>query len=209
MRCVIISDAIIKDYEKVRSCILQDDFVIFCDGGLCHLEKLGVKPDLIVGDFDSHEKPSAEKFMDSEIIQLPCEKDDTDTFFAVKEAVKRGFDDFLLVGVIGQRFDHSLVNISILMYLFEKGFTAKITDDYSEMEIIGKEPVKISDSYSCFSLLCIDGNVSGVTIKNAKYPLDNAEITTSYQYGISNEVLPGLTAEASVKNGKLLLIKNW
>lgn len=144
-----------------------------------------------------------------EIIQLPCEKDDTDVFYAVKEALRRGFKDFLLIGVIGQRFDHSLVNISVLLYLEQQGCSGLILDDYSEMELIGKEPVQILGRFSYFSLLCIDGNVRGVTIKNAKYPLDNAEITTGYQYGVSNEVLPGKTAEVSVQQGKLLLIKCW
>ena len=47
----------------------------------------------------------------------------------------------------------------------------------------------------------------GITIQNAKFPLSNAEITGEYQYGISNEVLPGMTAEVTVGNGQLLLIK--
>ena len=44
-------------------------------------------------------------------------------------------------------------------------------------------------------------------MKNAKYPLDNAEITCKYQYGISNEVLPGKTAYVTVRDGRLLLVK--
>ena len=44
-------------------------------------------------------------------------------------------------------------------------------------------------------------------VKNAKYPLENAEITPEYQYGISNETLPGKTAEITVKEGRMLLIK--
>jgi len=211
MRCLIISAASISNYEKIRTYLKADDFVVVCDGGLYHLEKLGVQPDLIVGDFDSHQQPAKEDFpgKEVEIIRLPREKDDTDTFYAVKEAVKRGFNEFLLTGVIGQRFDHSLINISVLFYLNERGIPARILDDYSEMELVGKEPVQILGGFSYFSLLCVDGNVKGVTIKNAKYPLDNAEITTGYQYGVSNEQLPGKTAEVSVQQGKLLLIKCW
>ena len=73
-----------------------------------------------------------------ETIILPHEKDDTDTVYAVKEAVSRGFSDFLLIGVIGDRFDHSLGNISILLMLDSLGKTAKIVDDYSEMEEYAK-----------------------------------------------------------------------
>ena len=82
-------------------------------------------------------------------------------------------------------------------------------DDYSEIQIVGKEEVIISDEYSYFSLLNITGKASGITIKNAKYPLENAEIKQDYQYGISNEVLPGKTASVSVQDGCLLLIKDW
>ena len=65
----------------------------------------------------------------------------------------------------------------------------------------------VDDSYSFFSLLNITGKAKGITIKNAKYLLNNAEIGCSYQYGISNEVLPGRTAEIKVDEGKLLLVK--
>ena len=50
-------------------------------------------------------------------------------------------------------------------------------------------------------------SAAGITVRNAKYPLENATIDCEYQYGISNEVLPGKTAEVSVGEGRLLLIK--
>jgi len=91
--------------------------------------------------------------------------------------------------------------------LFEKGFKALIADEYTEMQIVGEKPLYIDDSYPFFSLLNIFGNAKGIEVKNAKYPLENAEITTDYQYGISNEVIKGLTASVSVAQGRLLLIK--
>lgn len=202
-RCVIVGGADINNYEYIKSCLHNDDFIVFCDSGLKHLEALQVKPGLIVGDFDSHDNPH----LDIETIVLPCEKDDTDTVFAVKEAIKRGFDDFLLIGVVGARLDHTLGNVSILIYLDSLGKKGSIIDDYSEMEIASKEPAHIDDSYAYFSLLNITGTAKGITIENAKYPLDNAEISCEYQYGISNEVLPGRIAKASVNDGKLLLVK--
>ena len=75
------------------------------------------------------------------------------------------------------------------------------------MEIVSSSPVSVSSRYAYFSLLNVSGCARGVTIQNAKYPLDNAEITCEYQYGISNEVLPGRTALVSVRDGRLLLIK--
>ena len=97
-RCVIVGGADINNYGFIRDKLCADDYVVFCDSGLNHLEQLQARPSLIVGDFDSHENPR----LDVETIILPCEKDDTDTVFAVKEAIKRGFDEFLLIGVANQ-----------------------------------------------------------------------------------------------------------
>ncbi len=200
---MIIGGADIGRYDRIRSYLRKDDFYICCDSGLKHREGLGIVPDLIVGDFDSHENPH----LDVETITLPREKDDTDTVFAVKEALSRGFQDFLLVGVIGGRLDHTLGNVSLLLMLDAQGKTATALDDFSEMEIVSGQPAQIEDRYPYFSLLNISGTAQGITIKNAKYPLAEAEISCEYQYGVSNEVLPGKTAEVTVKHGRLLLIK--
>ncbi len=202
-RCVIVGGADIGDHAFIRSQVRDGDFVIYCDSGLKHMEGLQRAPGLIVGDFDSHEDPH----MDCETIVLPCEKDDTDTVYAVKEAVRRGYDDFLLIGVVGARLDHTLGNLSILLYLDTLGKKACIIDDYSEMEIVSGKPVLVEEGCSFFSLLNISGTARGVTIEGAKYPLKDAEIECDYQYGVSNEVLPGSAARVSVKEGRLLLIK--
>ena len=202
-RCVIIGGADIGNYDRIRERLRADDFFVFCDSGLRHLERLRAEPSLIVGDFDSHENPR----LDTETIVLPSVKDDTDTVYAVKEAVKRGYDDFLLIGVIGARLDHTLGNVSLLLYLDSLGKTGCILDDYSEMALVSGTPVFVSDRYPFFSLLNITGEAKGITVTGAKYPLTDAEISCEYQYGISNEVLPGETATVSVRQGRLLLIK--
>ena len=201
-RCVIVGGADINNYEYLKNIIMEDDYVIYCDSGLKHMDKLGLKPSLIVGDFDSHVNPH----LDVETIVLPTEKDDTDTFFAAKEGVKRGFGDFVLIGVIGERLDHSLANVSILLYLRANGRRAQIIDDYSVMKIVGSETEYIPDEYSFFSLLNITGKANGITIKNAKYELENGSISADYQYGVSNEITPGKVAEVSVSDGELLLV---
>ena len=134
-RCVIVGGADINNYDYVRSRLCADDYIVFCDSGLKHLDALQVSPGLIVGDFDSHDNPN----LDVETIVLPCEKDDTDTVFAVKEAIRRGYEDVLLIGVVGARLDHTLGNVYILEYLDnldKKGF---IIDNYSEMEFVSRQ----------------------------------------------------------------------
>ncbi len=202
-RCVIAGGAGIGNYDYIRRQLRDDDFIIFCDSGLRHREGLGIAPSLIVGDFDYYTKPAT----DIETITLPCEKDDTDTVFAAKEGIRRGFNNFLLIGVVGARLDHTLGNVYILQMLDNLGKKGKIIDDYSEMELVSGSPAYIESSLAFFFLQNITGTAKGITVTNAKYPLTDAEITNEYQYGISNEVLPGKTAEVSVAQGKLLLIK--
>jgi thiamine pyrophosphokinase len=202
-RCVIIGGAEIKDYDVVRRYFRADDWFCYCDSGLLHMEPLGAAPALIIGDFDSHPNPD----LPVETIVLPREKDDTDTVYAVREAVRRGADAFLLVGVTGQRLDHTIGNLSILLWLDTLGKSAMIVDDYAEMEIISRQTASIPDSFAWFSLLSICGTARGITVRNAKFPLHDAEIGCEYQYGISNEVTPGRTATVTVAEGRLLLIK--
>ncbi len=202
-RCVIVGGAQIGDYGAIRRYLRPDDFDIFCDCGLAHREGLGIAPHLIVGDFDSHPDPH----LDVETIALPREKDDTDTVYAAKEAVRRGFDDFLLVGCAGGRLDHTLGNLSILLMLHGLGKRALLADDCSEMEIVSRQPAYIDASFPFFSLLNISGTARQISIRGAKYPLENGEIECTWQYGVSNEVLPGQRARVSVGEGELLLIR--
>jgi thiamine pyrophosphokinase len=202
-RCVIVGGADINNYYRVAEFLDDDDYFVYCDSGLRHLESLGYEPDLIVGDWDSHEKPD----IDAEIITLPHIKDDTDTFYAVKECVKRGFEEFILIGMIGGRFDHSLGNSSMLLYLDGLCKKAMIIDDWSVMTVVSRETAFVEDKYPYFSLLSVDGEASGISIRNALYELSYARIGADYQLGISNEVIPGKTAEISIASGRMLLIK--
>lgn len=208
-RCVIIGGADIRDYARIRSYLREDDFLIYCDSGLKHTEGLGVRPSLIVGDFDSFDNPHA----DIETIVLPVAKDDTDTVFAAKEGRRRGYEDFLLAGVFGGRMDHTLANVYLLFDLDRQGCRGLALDDYSEFEVLSSDGYMhghavVEGRYPFFSLVSMTGNATGVSIRGAKFPLDDAEIKCEYQYAVSNEVLPGQTAEIDIKEGRLLLIKD-
>lgn len=201
-RCVIIGGAEIKNYALIREYLSSEDFFIYCDCGLKHKKSLGFEPDLIIGDFDSHEKPEDLR----NVIVLPVVKDDTDTIFAVKEAIRRGFENFILVGVTGGRQDHNLGNLYALLMLANENKNAIIIDDYSEIKLIKPgERVKIANRWRFFSLINITGTARGINISGAKYNLSNAEINPEFQYGISNEVLNDY-AEVSLSEGFLLLI---
>ena len=198
----------IIDYDNVIKNLREDDWFVFCDSGLKHLQKLQteaeIMPDLIVGDFDSYDNPQLE---DVETIVLPTVKDETDTAFAASEALRRGFDDFLIIGAVGARLDHTLVNMSLLYKLYKAGCAAVLLDDYSAMTIAGKEPSYIDGSYKFFSLFNMFGPSRDITITGAKYNLSKAEVRPDAQYATSNEVAPGSTACVTVGDGELLLMK--
>ena len=201
---VIIGGAEIRDYGRARSYIRDDDYCVYCDCGLKHHEALGIMPDLVIGDFDSHSQPEDM----NNVIVLPVVKDDTDTIYAVKEGISRGYEDFLMIGVTGGRQDHNLGNIYALLMLAKSGKNALIVDDWSEMSIIqAGETRRVKYGCKFFSLLNIAGIARGITITGAKYDLDGAEILPEYQYGISNEVLsPDRDAVITLREGYLLLV---
>ncbi len=200
---VVVGGASIGNAEFVKKYIAADDLVVYCDCGLRHMKLLGRDPDLIVADFDS----SANPHLDVPTIILPHVKDDTDTAYAVKEGIKRGFDEFLLVGVIGERLDHSLGNVQLLYMLDGIGKKGMIVDDYSEIVVVS-DSAEITGDFAYFSLLNLSGTAEGITITGAKYNLEDAELASDYPLGVSNEVLPGQTARVSIKKGRLLLIRD-
>ena len=201
-RFVIIGGAEIRNYALIRESFGENDYYVYCDCGLKHRENLGVMPDLIIGDFDSHSRPEDL----SNVIVLPVVKDDTDTIFAVKEGIRRGYEDFLLIGATGGRQDHNLGNIYSLLMLKNAGKSAKIIDDYSEISIVSSgEVCRVKSGWRFFSLLNIAGTARGISITGAKYELDGAEILPEYQYGISNEV-SGSEAVITLREGNLLLV---
>ena len=203
-RAVVVAGGDIALYDRARSFLRGDDYFIFCDSGLYHKKELKVEPDLIIGDFDSHNLVQNE----AETIVLPEKKDDTDSISGVKVALNRGFKEFLLLGMTGRRMDHTLCNIYLLDYIERNGGKALLVDDWSEMEIVEKEEVLVPDTYAYFSLIAWKGKCQGVYIDNALYPLCDAMIESHYQYGISNEPLEG-GSKIRVEKGSALLIKDW
>jgi thiamine pyrophosphokinase len=205
MKCVIVGGADIRDYERAASYVKHEDYVIYCDSGLKHQKGLKLAPSLVIGDFDSFGKPYEGP---AETITLPREKDDTDSMYAIKEGIKRGYDSFLLLGVTGNRFDHSFVNIAALLMLDSLGKKAKIVDDYCEMEVISTDTT-VPHTYPYFSLLNISGEKNEVSITDAKFPMNRGSISSEYQFAVSNEPIAKKDAKITLHKGRVLLVKDF
>ena len=125
-KCLIISGAPESEIEYYNDYV-DGRFVISADSGYNKCKKLGIKPDLIIGDFDSSD----------------VRKDDTDTFFAVKYAIKQGFNDLVILGGIGSRFDHTYCNVLALNYCFERNVKAVLINKNNKIELLDKKAVML------------------------------------------------------------------
>ncbi len=200
-KAVIISAGSITDYEYTKAFIDKDDFVICADGGLIHAEKMGIKPSLTVGDFDSFKGD-----IKGEVVRFNPEKDYTDTHIAVSEALERGYKKLVLVGAAGTRLDHTLANIGLLEYIAQKGAAGEMVNENNIITVITKNTVIKNDGSRYVSIIPI-GKAFGVTLKNFKYTLDDYNMEFSQSIGISNEFLKG-DGIVEVKEGSLIVIKS-
>ncbi|MCC8074314.1 MAG: thiamine diphosphokinase [Clostridiales bacterium] len=200
--CVIISGAPESDIDYIKNYI-DDSYIIAADSGYEKCQRLGINPDLIVGDFDSSNKPDA----DCEIITLQVRKDDTDTFHCVRIAVERGFNDITVLGGIGSRVDHTYSNILSLVYCDEHGVNSKLVNPDNCVSIIKKKTVVKKSNYKYFSLFALFEKCEGVSIEGAEYNLNNESILPSDQFTQSNAFKDG-EVTISLKSGKLILIQS-
>lgn len=195
--------------EIIKQKLREDVMVIALDGGLAFCVEHGIVPDRIVGDFDSlpFEKQELLKEFPQEIIhRLPCEKDDTDTLSAIRMTVEMGCESFVIYGGLGGRLSHTMANIQSLMFLKEQGLYGELAGKNSRIFMIKEECVVLPAKENGYiSVFAYSGKTEGVTIKNLKYEVDDAELTNAFPIGVSNEFI-GKEAEISVKKGTLLVV---
>ena len=202
-RCVILSAGPVEDSERLRPLLKTDDWIIAADGGGRLAAALGVKPAVLVADFDSSAPPDTGG--DTEIVRLPTEKDWTDTQAAAMLALDRGYRDFLLLGCTGGRLDHTLANIAVLLYLLRRGADALLADERNFLRLYGPGRYRVERRAGYkLSLFPYGGEVEGITVKNVRYPLEKARLTPDNSLGVSNEFLEN-PAEISFDKGVLMV----
>ena len=202
-RCVILSAGPVEDSERLRPLLKTDDWFIAADGGGRLAAALGVKPAVLVADFDSSAPPDTGG--DTEIVRLPMEKDWPDTQAAAMLALDRGYRDFLLLGCTGGRLDHTLANIAVLLYLLRRGADALMADERNFLRLYGPGRYRVERRAGYkLSLFPYGGEVEGITVKNVRYPLEKARLTPDNSLGVSNEFLEN-PAEISFDKGVLMV----
>ena len=184
-RCVIIGASPEKELSYYNGLIRQTDTVVCADGGYKKAALCGIRPYAVIGDFDSAPPPDK---TDCEIISLPRKKDDTDTMFCIKEFEKRGFTDFLLLGMTGGRPDHTLANYSALLYLANRGLSGSIADADGNFHAVDRELVIDGQSGSGFGIFPFGCAGCTVTLKGFLYETENYKLSADMPIGVSNTI---------------------
>lgn len=207
MKAAVICNGNINSYESAKVWIERADIVISCDGGLRHCDAMGIRPNLMAGDFDSAEGRLLSEYEEKgiEIIRVPAEKDFTDCELGIREAVRRGADDITLLGCIGTRLDHTLANCHLLMIPLKEGVKARLVDEHN---IIYMTDSKISlkvEQGQTISLIPLTGAAKGIYTKGLYYSLEDGSLYAGSSCGVSNVAVEE-DVEISLKEGILLVM---
>lgn len=181
----------------------KDDLVIAADAGIKSLEKLSVKPDIAVGDFDSLGCIP----VCGEIIKHPVMKNDTDMMLAVKTGFERGYTSFVLYGGAGGRPDHTFANVQTLTYIAKQGGIGFLDLCGFTATVIINGSLEFSNrATGTVSVFALSETAEDVSIKGLQYLLNNAEIESGFPLGVSNEFIG---EPASIKIGKGTVLVIW
>ena len=201
-RCIIFCAG---ERGEIDFSFRDDDFVICCDAGFKAACEMGIEPDLIMGDFDSY----SEKLPDGiKTMRFPVEKDDTDSMLAVREGLKRGYREFVLLFPLGGRLDHTYANIQTLAFLLEHGAEGILIGPRDTVRLLRNGTLILDRKENkTFSLFAFMGTAKGVSLSGMQYSLDNAEVTEAFPIGLGNHILEP-QGTVTVTDGTLLIIES-
>lgn len=201
---IIFAAAPETDYGYITMLLMRvpNAIIVCADGGLRHARKLGLTPQLMITDCDSLNETAGQ-----EVIRLTPEKDDTDMQACVRESIARGCRRLYLVCASGGRLDHMLANLSLLEEAEQLGAVCTLIDSQNEVFFHGGGQKCFQNNFGhrYFSIVPLDESLRGVTIQNAKYPLQDAVVARAGMITISNEAL-GDVVQITILEGKAYVV---
>ncbi len=205
--CLII----LSYMENVDADFAQDlaesaSYIIAADGGQNLARKFGLRPDCIIGDFDS--TTQVEDF-DCLTITYPAEKDITDTEGALLHAREKGFARVLVLGGMGGRLDHTLGNIGLLCKFNSDFESLRFVDGKNTMELLedSERMIEYDPRYQFFALISLDEKACGIDIVGAKYELRETTLPRASTLCVSNEFKENQIT-IRVHKGKVLIVRS-
>ena len=194
VRAVIITGGDI-DRDHVKGLLDSDPgaCIIAVEKGYRFCLENEIEADLVIGDFDTLGDGYAKKAkaLGTECIKLPPEKDQSDTYAAVAEAVKRGCTNITVTGCFGGREDHSIANIKMLheMSVNHPECDIVLNDRKNKVRILtGEQCINRDDVKGYISFFAAGGPVKGLTLKGFKYELEGYTLESYSQLCVSNEI---------------------
>lgn len=210
MKALVFAGAEIRDYSFCKAYMDGADVVICCDSGLRHAKALGIRPDYIVGDFDSVSSEVWEYYKGQGIPvrQFPARKNETDMELGVLLALELGAKELVLFGGIGDRFDHTLANAHYLLSLLKKGVQARLVDEKNCVEVIDRHLTVCGNVGDIVSTIPLSMEVKGITLKGFSYPLTDFDLALDDDYIAVSNVLAEERAEIDIRDGYLFVIRS-
>lgn len=188
--------------------LAEADFLICADGGANSAFHLGYIPDLIVGDMDSVDPEVLKACLDKgcPLKTFPAEKDFTDTELALELALAHSPREIILLAATGNRLDHSLANVLLLVPYSLKHPGLKIVGDNYEAWICRGETLVSGQPGDLVSLLALTPLVREITLEGFQYPLQGEDLAMGSSRGISNVLLEH-QGRITFREGILLVVR--
>lgn len=197
-KCVIFCAA---EFDTLAEPIRPGDWILAADGGLRHVEKLGLTPNEILGDFDSL------GYIPTGSQVFPVEKDDTDAMLAARRGLELGYRRFVFYGGLdGPRLDHTLANFQTLQFLADRGAAGYLVGKQYLVTVLKDGSLSFpEEAEGILSVFCLGSQARGVCLRGLKYTMEAGTLDSGFPLGVSNHLI-GEKAEISVENGSLLLL---
>jgi len=174
------------------------EFIIGVDIGAYKLAQNKMEIDLSIGDFDSVTNKQFKTILkySKDIQKFEEKKNYTDTYLALQKALAMEYEEIIIYGGTGGRFDHEFANVNLLQL-----GKVSIVSNNIRMYLLRPGSYNIENKFKYISFFAIE-DVSGLTLKGFKYELNNIELCTEDPLCISNE----LEGSLSFKEGLLLVV---
>ncbi len=205
---LIIANGASCSEELIGQLLEWSPLVIVLDSAMDRVLELGIKIDVLLGDFDCDFNPEIylEKQYPLEIVHTP-NQDKTDLDKAFDYLIAKGHKAVNVVWATGKRADHTITNITNIV-AYRDQLKIVVLDDHSKVFLLQKKYEKWYPKNTTISLIPI-GKVTGITTKNLFYPLNNEELIIGYRTGSSNHVSEDGIVTIEHQEGDLLLMECW
>lgn len=203
---LIIANGAACSKELMGQLLEWSPLVIVLDNAIERVMELGIKVDVLLGDFDNGF--DAEKYKELqyplEIVHTPSQ-DKTDLEKALDYLIDRKIPAANVIWATGKRADHTITNITNIVR-YRNLIKVVILDDHSKVFLLPKKFEKWYPENTPLSLIPI-GKVIGIKTQNLKYELNNEELTLGYRTGSSNVTLKDGIVLIEHKEGDLLMME--